>query len=32
MRVDPITELKDIKHIKGLLDDNPRDKLIFVME
>ena len=31
MRVDPITELKDIKNIKKLLDDNPRDKLIFVM-
>lgn len=31
MRVDPITEIKDIKNIKRLLDDNPRDKLIFVM-
>jgi len=31
MRVDPITELKDIKNIKRLLNDNPRDKLIFVM-
>jgi len=31
MRVDPITELKDIKNIKRLLDDNPRNKIIFVM-
>jgi len=31
MRVDPITELKDIKNIKILLDNRPRDKLIFIM-
>lgn len=31
MRVDPITELKDIKNIKILLDNRLRDKLIFIM-
>jgi len=31
MRVDPITELKDIKSIKILLNNSPRDNLIFVM-
>lgn len=31
MRVDPITDPKDIKSIKRLLKDNIRDKLLFVV-
>ncbi|MFW5720600.1 MAG: tyrosine-type recombinase/integrase [Candidatus Dojkabacteria bacterium] len=31
MKVQPITETKDIKAIKRLLSDQPRDKLLFVM-
>ena len=31
MKVDPIRELKDIKSIKKLLSNNPRDLLLFVM-
>jgi integrase len=31
MKVAPITELKDIKNIKRLLSDNPRDRLLFII-
>ncbi len=31
MKVDPIHELKDIKSIKKLLFDHPRDQLLFIM-
>lgn len=31
MKVEPITELKDIKNIKKILSDNPRDRLLFIM-
>lgn len=31
MKVEPITDMKDIKSIKKLLSDNARDKLLFVM-
>jgi integrase len=31
MKVQPITELKDIKSIKKMLKDNPRDRLLFIM-
>lgn len=31
MKVQPITDLKDIKSIKKLLNSNPRDKLLFVL-
>ena len=31
MKVDPITEVRDIKSIKKLLMDNPRDRLLFIM-
>lgn len=31
MKVGPIVESKDIKSIKKLLTDNPRDKLLFIM-
>ncbi len=30
-RVDPITDLKDIKSIKKMLQDNPRDLCLFVL-
>ena len=31
MKVDPIIDIKSIKNIKKLLNDNPRDKLLFIM-
>ena len=31
MKVQPITDLKDIKRIKRLLSSNPRNMLLFVM-
>ena len=31
MKVDPITEVRDIKSIKKLLMDNPRDRLLFIL-
>lgn len=31
MKVDPITEVKDIKSIKKLLADKPRDRLLFIL-
>lgn len=31
MKVQPITDPKDIKRIKRLLKDNPRDSLLFIM-
>ena len=31
MKVQPITELRDIKSIKRLLADHPRDRMLFVM-
>lgn len=31
MKVEPIVELRDIRSIKKLLSDSPRDKLLFVM-
>lgn len=31
MKVEPITDVKDIKSIKKFLSDNARDKLLFVM-
>ncbi len=31
-RVDPITDLRDIKTIKKMLQDNPRDLCLFVLE
>ena len=31
MKVQPITDLKDIKRIKRLLSSNPRNMLLFIM-
>ena len=31
MKVDPITDLKDVKSIKKLLVDSPRDRLLFIL-
>ena len=31
MKVEPVTEIKDIKSIKKLLSDNPRDRLLFII-
>ena len=31
MKVEPIIDLKNIKSIKKLLSDNPRDRLLFIM-
>ena len=31
MKVDPITEVRDIKSIKKMLMDNPRDRLLFIL-
>jgi hypothetical protein len=31
MKVQPITDLRQVRSIKRLLADSPRDKLLFVM-
>ena len=31
MKVEPFIDLKDVKSIKKLLKDNPRDRLLFIM-